>query len=202
MNVREKLNEGFEKTAFIPIPAWGGGRYNIGADHSPISLEAGYSYPFGIIPTPDLGLRFGTKDKGLGIGISAMMPYVSIDDGAKSGWNPSRQRNLWRVILDNIQGDRTIYDQDGSKHTIDPNQGNIYDRLEYTEGVDEADEYLAKVLKGIKSKPTQAGDSNGERIEVKAANLRNELEAGFNKIAELTLDIDLGDLQNGSTTTQ
>jgi len=94
-----------EATKTAIIPSWGGGQYTIGAK-GPVGLQAGYSYALGAVPLPDVGVRFGGENGGVGVG--GILPYISVDTGARPGWQWNSPQSIWGWLHDKLSGEPKI----------------------------------------------------------------------------------------------
>jgi hypothetical protein len=114
-----------EKEAFIPIPlpSTGGGSY---VTNHGLGVEAGYNHILGVLPVPEVGLRYGDEDGG--ITLSGPIPGIGIDNGTVPGkWNWNRNRSLWQYLKDKYQGEVDIDLEDGTETRISEQD---YDKLE------------------------------------------------------------------------
>jgi hypothetical protein len=85
----------------ILLPSWGGGRYHVGSGKG-IGLDAGYDHMLGLIPSPYVGLRAGTKDFGVSAG--GPLPYIGLDNGVRPGGQWTYPRSLWGYAYDKMTG--------------------------------------------------------------------------------------------------
>ena len=91
-----------EKKAFIP--SWGGGQYNFGNTEG-LGGSVGYSHLLGLVPVPDLLMRYGGK--GGGVSIGGPLPTIGIDQGVTPGWQWNSPRSLWGWGYDKLTGNKT-----------------------------------------------------------------------------------------------
>ena len=85
-------------------PSWGGGKYQLGENI--INPQLGYRHLFGVVPTPDIGLRVGLGGSvggligGTTLGL-APFPYIETDWGRPSGWHANTEmRSLYKWLAD------------------------------------------------------------------------------------------------------
>lgn len=78
----------------------GGQRWQLG--ESGINPRIGYKYLGGVVPMPDVSLRFGLPGVGGGIGLDPL-PYVFGDSGQPSGRHANLPRSFWKKLQDGFR---------------------------------------------------------------------------------------------------